>query len=107
MVMSPVGGIVVAINPEVREEGDLAADHPYSGGWVMRVHAENLREELKHLMINSETLDFLDKEIDNLYELIEAEAGPMATDGGVLARDISGNFPQLDWDRLARQFLRT
>jgi glycine cleavage system H lipoate-binding protein len=106
-VMSPVSGIVTDINPHLREKGALAADNPYSDGWVMRVHAENLREDLKHLMIHAETVDFLDKEIDSLYRLIEAEAGPMATDGGVLAPDISGNLPQVDWNRLASQFLRT
>ncbi|MDZ7698793.1 MAG: hypothetical protein U5R49_18330 [Deltaproteobacteria bacterium] len=107
VVMSPVSGIVTDINPGLRDTGGLAADHPYAAGWVMRVHAENLREDLKHLMIHGETADFLNKEIDTLYQLIEAEAGPMATDGGVLAPDISGNLPQLGWDRLARQFLRT
>jgi len=107
MVMSPVSGIVTDINPQLREKGQLAAESPYSDGWVMRVHAENLKEDLKHLMLHAETVDFLDKEVDDLYRLIEAEVGPMATDGGVLAPDISNHLPQVGWNRLAGRFLRT
>ena len=106
-VLSPVSGVVTAINPKLREEGSLAGRDPYSEGWVLRVHADNLRRDLKNLMIGNETQDFIGAEVDRLYQLIEDEAGPLATDGGQLGHDIYGNLPQVGWQRLVKLFLQT
>ncbi|NJL07420.1 MAG: hypothetical protein HC900_03525 [Methylacidiphilales bacterium] len=46
--------MVTEINANLRDHGDLAAKLPYSEGWIMRVHAPNLRRELKSLSIGSE-----------------------------------------------------
>lgn len=73
----------------------------------MRVHADNLRRDLKNLMIGNETQDFIGAEVNRLYRLIEDEAGPLAADGGQLSHDIYGNLPQVGWRRLVKKFLRT
>lgn len=105
-LLSPVSGVVTDINPALRETGGLANKAPYSDGWVMRVHAENLRKDLKNLMIGTEARDVLETEIDQLYGAIE-EVAPLAADGGFLGYDIYGSMPQLGWDRLSRMFLHT
>ena len=104
-VLSPVSGIVTAINSSLREEGNRANTHPYDDGWVLRVHAENLRQDLKSLMIGSETETFIEKEVDRVYALIEEEVGPLAADGGYLGNDIFGSMPQIGWDTLQKHFL--
>lgn len=106
-VVSPVSGVVTAINPSLREAGRLANAHPFSEGWVMRVHAKTLRQELKNLMLNTETVRFMQGEVDRLYQMIEDEAGPLATDGGFLGSDIFGSIPQIGWKRLTQRFLKT
>nr|MBC8362499.1 glycine cleavage system protein H [Candidatus Desulfatibia profunda] len=106
-VLSPVSGVVTAINPRLREKGSLANQDPYSEGWIARVHTDNLRRDLKKLMIGDETKDFIDKEVHRLYQLIENEAGPLTADGGQLGNDIYGNLPQVGWQRLAKLFLHT
>ncbi len=106
-VLSPVSGIVTAINSSLREKGDLAKDHPYDDGWILRVHAKNLRQDLKALRIGSETETFMEKEVDRVYALIEAQAGPLATDGGFLGNDLFGNMPRIGWDTLKKHFLHT
>ena len=80
---------------------------PDKPGWVVRVHADNLRRDLKNLMIGNETKDFIGEEVDRLYRLIEDEAGPLAADGGQLGHDIYGNLPQIGWRRLVKKFLHT
>jgi glycine cleavage system H lipoate-binding protein len=107
MVLAPVNGVVTDINPRLREAGSLANQDPYTDGWVLRLHADNLRLDLKSLMIGGETQDFLDEEVDRLYQVIEDEAGPLAADGGYLADDIFGNLPEVRWEKLTRLFLRT
>lgn len=103
-MLSPLSGIVMAINPALREDGTLANSSPYSDGWVMKVQADNLREDIKHLMINQESEKFITEQVDLLYDLVEKVSGPLAADGGDFANDIFGSMPQLGWKRLTGIF---
>ena len=103
-LLSPVNGVVTDINPAIREDGGLANRAPYSDGWVMRIHTDNLRGDLEALMIGEETNRFIGAAVDRLYQVIE-EASPLATDGGQLGNDIYGSLPDLDWNRLVTDFL--
>jgi len=104
-ILSPVSGVVTSINPELRKKGSLANEEPFSGGWIMRLHSNKLRRDLKGLMINTETGNFIGQEVDRLYDLIEETGGPLAVDGGHLGEDIFGNMPQLGWERITEMFL--
>ena len=106
-VQSPISGVVTDINPELRDKGNLANQDPYTRGWVMRLHSDNLRRDLKNLMIGEQAGEYLDDEIDRLYRVIEEEAGPLAADGGYLGNDIFGNLPKTSWQKLTRLFLNT
>jgi hypothetical protein len=97
--------VVTDINPELREKGNLANRDPYTQGWVMRLHANNLRRDLKNLMIGDQAGAYLDAEINSLYQVIEEEVGPLAADGGYLGDDIYGNLPETSWQKLTRMFL--
>ena len=104
-VQSPVSGVVTDINPELRVKGNLANQDPYTQGWVMRLHSKDLRRDLKNLMIGDQAGEYLDAEINSLYQVIEEEVGPLAADGGYLGDDIYGNLPQTSWQKLTRIFL--
>jgi len=106
-ILSPVSGVVTASNSELRDRGYLANQDPYTEGWVMRLHSTSLRHDLKELMIGDQASDYLDNEIDRLYQIIEEEAGPLAADGGYLGDDIYGNLAPDIWGRLTRKFLHT
>ncbi|MEW6673633.1 MAG: hypothetical protein AB1427_18210 [Thermodesulfobacteriota bacterium] len=106
-IQSPLSGVVTAVNPRLREQGRPATTNPYSDGWIVRVHSRTLRQELKSLMMGSEATDFLRDEVQRLMEVVEQEAGPMATDGGQFGNDIYGSMPRIGWNRLANLFLRT
>jgi len=106
-LLSPVSGVVTAVNSVLREQGSLANQAPYSDGWVLRIHSNTLRRDLKNLMIGNETRDFLSKEVDQLYSVIEKEAGPLAADGGQLGPDIFGSMPGVEWKMLTGLFLHT
>jgi glycine cleavage system H lipoate-binding protein len=101
---APVGGVVTDINAGLREGGTAAHEDPYASGWVMRLHSDSLRQDLQELMIGAETRDFLNSEVDRLFQVIEETAGPLAADGGTLGDDIFGNLPGIGWERLNREF---
>ncbi|MBW2436903.1 MAG: glycine cleavage system protein H [Desulfobacterales bacterium] len=106
-LLSPVSGVVTDINPALRERGSRGSEDAYSESWILRLHCTNLRQDLKNLMIGDQASEYLDEEVNRLYEVIEETAGPLATDGGYLGDDIFGNLPQLGWQKLTRLFLRT
>jgi len=106
-MLSPITGVVTSINPALMEQGKLANDDPYVEGWIMTVHSPDLRKDLKKLSINEETREFMGKEVNRLFEVIEQVEGPLSTDGGTLGNDIFGIMPKLGWERLCQLFLRT
>ncbi|RPH51927.1 MAG: glycine cleavage system protein H [Desulfobacteraceae bacterium] len=106
-ILSPVSGVVTDVNTRLREEGSLANKNPYTDGWFVRLHSENLRNELKDLYIGSETRDFIEKEVRLLYKVIEESGGLINTDGGYLGDDIYGKMPLIGWEMLTGLFLRT
>jgi glycine cleavage system H lipoate-binding protein len=106
-LLSPLSGVVTAVNPKLREQGNLANQDPYTEGWVMTLHPQDLRKEIKGLMIAEESARFLEQEVDQLHHLIEEVSAPLAADGGYLGKDVFGAMPQLGWERLIRSFLRT
>jgi len=104
--IAPVDGVVTEINPELLEGGEMLHGDPYASGWVMRVHSDTLRQDLKGLMIGDESREFLNGEVGRLFQMIEETAGPLAADGGNLGDDLFGNLPGIGWERLARAFFR-
>ncbi len=104
---SPVSGIITAVNHKLVGDGDLAHSSPYTDGWILRVHATDLRSDLKKLSMGSETEHQLNVDIGRLRELIEAVDQPLAADGGNLIDDLYGTLPELGWSRLVEMFFNT
>ena len=50
-IQSPISGVVADINPDLREQGNVANQDPYTQGWVMRLHCRDLRHDLKKLIL--------------------------------------------------------
>jgi glycine cleavage system H lipoate-binding protein len=106
-VLSPVDGVIVEVNADVRENPGIANRDPYADGWLFTVRHPNLKSTVKKLMDDSASLDWMGEEVTTLENMIEEVAGPMATDGGYLQEDIYGNLPDLKWGNLTSTFLKT
>ncbi len=106
-VLAPMDGVVVEVNPRVRERPGLANCDPYGAGWLFTLHAAESARLPKDLLAGVESLGWLETEVSWLEGMIEEVAGPLTADGGYLAGDIYGQLPRLDWNRLARTFLKT
>ncbi|MBN1847172.1 MAG: glycine cleavage system protein H [Deltaproteobacteria bacterium] len=104
-MLSPVSGVVTAINTKLRDAGRLANQHPYTKGWVMAVQADRLRQDLKHLMIKQETASFIEQQVEKLHQIIEDSVGPLSADGGYFGDDIFGSLPGVEWEKLVNTFL--
>jgi glycine cleavage system H lipoate-binding protein len=106
-VLSPVNGVIMEVNSKVRENPKLANNEPYGEGWLFMVRTPDIKGTMKELMVDRDSLTWMNAEVDNLETMIEKVAGPLAADGGYLADDIYGNLPDLGWNNLTQRFLKT
>ena len=106
-ILSPVGGVIVEVNSKVRENPEIANREPYGDGWLFMVRTPDVKKTVKKLMTDTDSLGWVNNEIDMLEGMIEDVAGPLAADGGYLQDDIYGNLPDLGWRNLTRTFLKT
>ncbi len=106
-VLSPVNGVIMEVNSNVRQKPAIANDDPYGDGWLFTVKNPDLAGTLKQLMTDADSLDWMNAEITQLETMIETVSGPLAADGGVLQPDIFGNCPDLGWENLTHIFLKT
>ncbi|RPJ75746.1 MAG: glycine cleavage system protein H, partial [Desulfobacteraceae bacterium] len=103
----PVGGVIVEVNRQVRESPALVNREPYGGGWLFLVRTRDAKQAVKPLMAEQASAEWLRGEADQLEQMIEAVAGPLAADGGYLADDIYGHLPGLGWEALRKRFLKS
>ncbi len=103
---SPVDGVVVATNPKLRHQAEIANADPYNQGWLMLVQPTRLRNNLKNLLFGTEILAYIDDEANKLSRMVSDTAGyAMAAAGGEVTKDIYGSVAGLDWDELVTSFL--
>jgi len=106
-VLSPLGGVVLEVNPRVREAPAAVNREPFGSGWLFLVHTPDPKSSLKTLMSDQQTVSWMKAEVEQLEHMIEEVAGPLAADGGYFSDDIYGHLPGLGWERLTQAFLRT
>ena len=106
-VLSPVDGVIMEVNSELRERPGLANEKPYEDGWLFMVRTPDVKGTIKKLMGDTDSLDWMNGEVGKLENMVEEVAGPLAADGGYLADDIFGNLPGLGWSNLTKAFLKT
>ena len=106
-VLSPVDGVIVEVNADVREKPELANREPYGDGWLFMVRSPDIKGTVKKLMDDTNSLGWISEEVVALEKIVENVAGPLAADGGYFMEDIYGNLPGLDWRNLTRTFLKT
>jgi len=105
-VLSPVNGIIMDVNPAVRNNPGQANNDPYGEGWLFTVYTRDIGREMENLMTDEQSVPWTSQEVDILTGLIESVDGPMATDGGIFVDDIYGHLPVLGWRNLTRMFLK-
>ena len=65
-IYSPLSGKVEAINSELEDSPELINESPYEKGWMFKIKASNVQEELKNLMKPDSLPDFIKSEIERV-----------------------------------------
>ncbi|MCJ7538271.1 MAG: glycine cleavage system protein H, partial [Desulfobacterales bacterium] len=106
-IQSPVSGTVWAVNDKVLKKPAVAHDDPYHDGWLFMLDSANIKPDLEVLYSGKECFQWMEKESQNLFELLGPSYKQLAATGGEPIDDIFGHFPEISWDRLVRTLFRT
>ncbi len=106
VIISPVDGVVVAVNHNLRDKAFIANDAPYEDGWLMVIQPSNLQENLNNLFFDSEGLSWIDEEAMYLNSLLAEESRlSLVAPDSEPARDVFKEAPEIGWERLVQEFL--
>lgn len=106
-VLSPINGVIMEVNPELRKDPGVTARDPYGNGWLFSVHTSDIKESIKELVADDDAVEWIDNEVSTLENMIESVAGPITADGGYIKPDVFGSLPSLGWGNLSRAFFKT
>jgi len=101
-MISPVDGMVVAINPRARV-GAVESD-PYGDGWLLRVAAPQFKRNARQLLSGSAARAWMEDVGKRLRATIAPDLGPVLADGGVPVEGIAGEVGPEAWRRIAKEF---
>lgn len=103
--LAPVDGAIEKINPKVIKKPRLIHDDPYGEGWLYLVQANNLQRNKDNLLSGEASAAWINEESHRLLGLMETAIGVTLPDGGAVADDVFGHYPELGWRALVQDFL--
>ena len=92
--VSPVDGVVCAVNGQINADPAAARKEPYEKGWAFMIRPSNLSQNLKKLRIGAEAAAWLEREARSfteflfLHRAVPVEVGVTLPDGGIHAEGV-------------------
>jgi glycine cleavage system H protein len=92
--VSPVDGVVCAVNDQINVDPAAARKEPYEKGWAFMIRPSNLSRNLAKLRIGAEAAAWLEREARSfteflsLHRAVPLEVGATLPDGGIHAEGI-------------------
>jgi glycine cleavage system H lipoate-binding protein len=113
MLVSPVDGVVCAVNGELAKAPGLLKRDPYTRGWLVALRPTNLNANVRQLAVGESALAWLKGELHRLQEFLhvtltqrqDALVGATAADGGVLADGLLEHLDDDTWAKFQSNFL--
>lgn len=92
--VSPVDGVVCAVNERINADPAEARKEPYEKGWAFMLRPSNLSRDLKKLRVGAEAAAWLEREAKSfteflfLHQAVPVEVGATLPDGGSHAEGV-------------------
>lgn len=106
-MLSPVEGVVIAVNQEVLRSPDLLKQDPYGKGWLFRVRANRINADTKNLLSGKLARAWMRNALENLQPVHMENVGPVLADGGTPIEGIAKALGGEQWDEMAKKHLLT
>jgi hypothetical protein len=104
-LLSPVSGLVTAVNESLAREGSALERDPYGKGWLFAAKVSNQR--FKKLPTGVAATEWLKREIGRLSVFLQGELGITAADGGDLVPKPPRMLSEDQWENLVEAFFHT
>jgi hypothetical protein len=105
-LLSPIDGIIAAVNKDVIENPELLNKSPYTNGWAFTIDPAAPEKCTEHLLNGKDAEKWTEKEFERLHELVSAEIGVSLSDGGAPASNVFGNLSPAEWKTRVESFLK-
>jgi glycine cleavage system H lipoate-binding protein len=103
-LVSPVEGVVVAVNQDLARDPDLLTREPYQGGWIALVKSPDLAINKKNLVQGTMVAPWLQNSVTRLNGMVSQLAPTLAADGGLPLPGLMHRVPDEVRERLAKEF---
>jgi glycine cleavage system H protein len=104
-LLSPVDGVVTAVNKALTKEGSALERDPYGKGWLFT--AKVVDQSFTRFPTGVAATEWLRRETGRLSVLLHRELGVTAADGGDLVPKPPGMLSEDQWENLVRAFFGT
>ncbi len=105
-LLSPVEGVVVAVNREVARD-PLRISDPYGSGWLFQVRPPRLAANVRQLLSGRAARHWVEQAGESLAARLSPQAGLVLQDGGAPVSGIAQELDPEKWDELARRYFLT
>lgn len=105
-MLSPVEGIVMAVNPKVLRSPSLAVEEPYKDGWIAVIKSPDLATNFRNLVQGTLVAPWMQNTLGQLSQMT-ARPGATAADGGTPIRGMLGHLEPEMQRRVIREFFLT
>ena len=104
-LLSPVDGVVTAVNEPLAQEGLALERDPYGSGWLFAVRVRD--RKFASLPTGEAAVEWMKRETGRLSVFLHGELGVTAADGGDLVPRPPDMLSDEQWDNLVTDFFRT
>ncbi len=106
-MVSPVEGVVIAVNPELQRDPSLALKDPYKDGWVCVIKSPDLITNTNNLMRGTFIGPWMQNSLRRLATITADMPSAAAADGGLPMPGILGQADAAMQRALVREFFLT
>lgn len=103
-LVSPVEGVVTAINHDLARDPSLITNDPYQAGWIAMVKAPDLTLNKKNLVQGEMVAPWMQNSVTRLNGMVGQLAPTMAADGGLPVVGLMTRVNPEVRERLAKEF---
>ncbi|MEJ2313143.1 MAG: glycine cleavage system protein H [Gemmatimonadales bacterium] len=104
-MVSPIDGVVVAVNPELEDRPSLVNGEPYDDGWLMKVRVGEPGLLRKNLLSGPLATAWMEDTKERLRTFSSGTLGVLLPDGGVPVQGFARALSPDGWVGIAEDFL--
>jgi glycine cleavage system H lipoate-binding protein len=104
-LVSPVEGVITAINKDLAQDPNLLVNEPYQAGWIAMIKSPDLTINKKNLVQGGMVAPWLQNSVTRLNGMVGQLSPTMAADGGLPLPGLLARVTPEVRERLAKEFL--